>query len=45
MKMKRALVKSIWSCAEEYPLRKHLVCFNENCEFYLIINSDIDDIE
>ena len=41
-RMKRALVKSKWSCAEDYPLYKHLVCVNENCEFYLIINSDIE---
>ena len=42
MRMKRALVKSKWSGAEDYPLYRHLVCVNENCEFYLIINSDID---
>ena len=40
--MKRALVKSKWSCAENYPLYKQLVCVNNQCEFYLIINSDID---
>ena len=45
MRMKRALVKSKWSCAEDYPLHKHLVCVNENCEFFFIINSDIDNSE
>ena len=42
LKMKRALVKSKWSGAENYPLYRHLVCVNENCEYYLIINTDID---
>ena len=41
-RMKRALVKSKWSGAEDYPLYQHLVCVNKNCEFYLIINTDID---
>ena len=45
MRMKRALVRSKWSCAEDYPLYKHLVCVNENCEFFFIINSDIDNSE
>ena len=44
-RMKRALVKSKWSCSENYPLKKQLVCVNNNCEFYLIINSDIDNSE
>ena len=39
-KMKRALVRSKWSCAEDYPLHGQLVCVNENCEFFLIVNSD-----
>ena len=41
-RMKRVLVKSKWSCAEDYPLYKHLVCVNRECEFFLIINSDKD---
>ena len=45
MKMKRALVRSKWSCSENYPLYRQLVCVNENCEFFFIINSDIDNSE
>ena len=41
-RMKKALVRSKWSCAENYPLYKQLACVNNQCEFYLIINSDID---
>ena len=41
-RMKRALVKSKWSHAEDYPLYRQLVCVNKNCEFYLIINSYIE---
>ena len=42
LKMKRALVKSKWSCAEDYPLYKQLTCMNFSCKFYLIINTDLD---
>ena len=43
LKMKRALVRSKWSCAEDYPLYKQLTCVNNKCKFYLIINSDINE--
>ena len=43
MKMKRALVRSKWSCSENYPLRGQLTCVNTNCKFYLIINSDLEE--
>ena len=43
MRMKRSLVKSKWSCSENYPMRGQLVCANENCKFFLIINCDIED--
>ena len=43
MKMKRSLVRSKWSHSEYYPIKGQLVCVNNNCKFYLIINSDMDD--
>ena len=42
MKMKRALVKSKWSCSEQYPIKGQIVCVNENCKFFLIINCDFE---
>ena len=41
-RMKRGLVKNKWSCSENYPLKGQLVCVNKNCEYYLIINTDLD---
>lgn len=37
-----SLVRSKWSDAEEYPFYGMLACHNENCKFYLIIDTDRD---
>ena len=43
MRMKRSLVRSKWSCSEQYPIKGQLVCVNEHCKFFLIINSDFEN--
>ena len=40
-KMKRTIVKPKWSEAERYPMGQQLVCFNNNCKFYLVVNTDL----
>ena len=40
-KMKRAVVKPKWSDAELYPMQQQLVCFNADCKFYLVVNTDL----
>ena len=39
--MKQSLVKSRWSDSELYPIYGQLVCKNELCKFYLVINTDV----
>ena len=40
LKQKQSIVNSKWSEAENYPFYGKLTCKNENCKFYLIVNTD-----
>ena len=39
--MKKRLVKEKWSDSELYPIYGQMPCKNKQCEFFLVINTDI----
>ena len=38
---KLSMVRPRWSDSENYPMAGQLTCYNADCKFYLVVNSDL----